>query len=115
MPSYKFTENFFLIPVQVFHDETENYEEEAEFATAWARIPYDDLFLSNWYEGYNRGKMAMATSTEGFDFTVIRTPNAKYLCTWPLKEFERHLNKFMEKVYELHPEDNPDNADNLIL
>lgn len=102
----KFTDSFFLIPVQVFYDETENYDETQEFAVSWARIPYDDLYLANWYEGYNQGKMAMATQTEGFDCTVIRTPGAKYNCTWSMKEFERELNKFMKKIEELHPEHN---------
>lgn len=100
----KFTDSFFLIPIQVFNDETENYDETTEFAVAWARIPYDDLYLANWYEGFNQNKMAMSIQSDGFDFTSIRTPNAHYNCVWPMKQFEKELNTFMKKMEEIHPE-----------
>lgn len=113
----KFTDSFFLVPVQVFYGETENFDENSEFAVGWARIPYDDLYLANWFEGFNYGKMPMGIEREGFDYTVIRTPNAQYNCTWSVKEFERELNKFMKKIEELHPEAGPDarQEDDLVL
>lgn len=96
----KFTDAFFKIPVKVFRDETENFDESTDSATAWARIPFDDLYLCDWYEGYSIGTLGVQADSAGFDVTVIRTPAHKYLCVWTMKEFEQELNKFMAKVDE---------------
>lgn len=95
----KFTDTFFLIPVRVFHTELEDYDDTGDFATAWARVPCEDLYNSaTWYEAYPQGVMGMAVPERGFELTVLRTLNCVYLCTLPLKEFEKNLNKFMDKM-----------------
>lgn len=101
----KFTDTFFLIPVRVYHTELEDLEADdatGDFATAWCRIPCEDFYNGAcWYQAYPQGTMGIQTAEKGFELTIIRTANCSYLCTWPMKEFERELNKFMKKMEEM--------------
>ncbi|KAH0537437.1 hypothetical protein GP486_008828, partial [Trichoglossum hirsutum] len=96
----KFTDTFMLVPVRAYNTELEDVDETNDYATAWARIHYTDLITATWYQGYKEmmGIQAEANNGTGFNITVIRTPNAYYLCTLTIKEFERQLNIFMRKV-----------------
>lgn len=94
----KFTDDFMLIPVRVFHTELEDYDESGDFAIGWARIPYEHLYTATWWEAYPEGTIGLAIKDGGFDLTMIRTYENTYICTWGLKEFEKKLNDFMEKL-----------------
>lgn len=103
----KYTETFFLIPVRVYHEDLEDFDSTGDFGIGWARVPWEDFGTATWHEGYPKGTLGMATVTEGFELTIVTTISHKYICTWPMKQFEKELNKFMTKIDELF-KDNPD-------
>lgn len=106
MAEVKFTDEFFLIPVRVFRHELEDFEETGEEVVGWARIHYTSLQLCTWHEGYPYGTDAIEfKDNTGLPLTIVRCPDYSYYCTWPIKQFEKELNKFMKKVDELFPQD----------
>lgn len=104
--SPKFTDFFIKLPVRVYKTELEEFEDTdtEDFAIAWARIHFEDLYTATWHEGYGKGTLGLSTKENGFDFTIVRTDKLTYYCTYSIKEFERELNKFISKIESLIPE-----------
>lgn len=100
----KHTDLFMKIPVRVYRTELEDYDEIDEFGVGWARIHYTDLMLPTWYEAYGKETIGVGEKTS-FNMTIVRCNGLSYLCTWSIREFERELNKFMEKIDEILPQD----------
>lgn len=104
MPKPKFTDEFFLLPVRVFHYDLEDFEETGDDVIGWARVHYTSFQLATWHEGYPVGITPIeAKAVDSLPLTIIRCPEVTYYCTWGIKEFERKLNAFMQKIDELFP------------
>lgn len=80
----------------------EKYEEPQEpwWVEGTARLPMSELENLHWHQGFSSGHQR--EEVEGnLDLTVVYSDKyGQLVCTWPIKQFEKNLEEFLERRVE---------------
>jgi hypothetical protein len=110
----KFTDTFFAFPIKIYdgfslkkaleREEKEDSEtpEPIDWISGVGRLPAKEIRKISWYDGFSREMTVEQAAKNGFDQTIIVSPNyGDFTCVWPRKKFEEKLNEFMDKINEV--------------